>query len=118
MTPVGNANASTVPVSQTKRMAAELQSLDTKQPLTQVKAEQNTVTLSHEGKALLSALQQIDKESTPADEPKPSSVESFAHGALGLNQPGESEEKQDSSYSAGQFVKGALSVGAVLLAVL
>ncbi len=86
-----------------------------------LKVEQNTVTLSEEGKALLSALQEIDKESKLAAEQNRTvtdKVESFAHGALGMDHPDSLEEEQDDSYSAGQYLSAAASIGGVLLALI
>lgn len=110
MTSVGNTNAATVPTTSAASPAkTPAEVLEQGKPL---KVEQNRVTLSEEGKALLHALQQIDKEAKET----PTKVESFTHGALGLDHPDAIEEKEDTSYSAGQYVKGALSVGAILLA--
>ncbi|MFA0543747.1 hypothetical protein AB4512_21000, partial [Vibrio sp. 10N.222.52.B7] len=55
-----------------------------------LKVEQNTVKLSNEGKALLSALKEIDKEAKKIEaenETVTDKVESFAHGALGMDHP-------------------------------
>jgi len=116
MTPIGNTNASTLQATQAKTVNAQPQRVDVKETSTPLKVDQNKVTLSDEGKALLSALQQIDKESEDAENTKPTKVESFTHGALGLDHPGKTNETEDSSYSAGQYLKGALSVGAIILA--
>lgn len=117
MTQIGNTNApvsaSALQESQVKAAKAQPQATESKEAFTPLKVEQNKVTLSDEGKALLTALQQIDKEAKEANSTK---VESFTHGALGLDHPDQIEEAEDSSYSAGQYVKGALSVGAILLA--
>jgi hypothetical protein len=85
-----------------------------------LKVEQNKVTLSAEGKALLTALSEIDKESKEVAKDKDfgDKVESFTHGALGMSSPDKIEETEDSSYSAGQYVSGALTAGALLLAVI
>ncbi|MGP8309072.1 hypothetical protein [Vibrio sp. YIC-376] len=83
-----------------------------------LKVEQNKVTLSSEGKALLTALQEIEHESKKAEaENKTVSekVESFTHGALGMGHPTELEE-EDGSYSAGKYLSAALSVGGIILA--
>ncbi|MBB1313622.1 MULTISPECIES: hypothetical protein [Aliivibrio] len=77
------------------------------------------VTLSNEGKALLYALQEIEKENhykQESDRDMSEQVESFAHGALGINPPSALEEENDTSYSAGQYVSAALTVGGILLA--
>ncbi|MUK61710.1 hypothetical protein GNP81_14295 [Aliivibrio fischeri] len=81
--------------------------------------QRDTVSLSVEGKALLRALQEIEKESKfkqSEAENVSDQVESFAHGALGINHPDSIEEEDDSSYSAGQYVSAALTVGGILLA--
>ncbi|MDD9195094.1 hypothetical protein PVK62_04490 [Aliivibrio sp. S3MY1] len=79
----------------------------------------NQVSLSSEGKALLYALQDIEKESQlnrDSNKGMGDDVESFAHGALGMDHPDKIEEENDSSYSAGQYLSAALTVGGVLLA--
>lgn len=84
-----------------------------------VKVSDNQVSLSSEGKALLYALQDIEKESQANRESNKGvtdDVESFAHGALGIDHPDKIEEENDSSYSAGQYLSAALTVGGVLLA--
>lgn len=43
-------------------------------------------------------------------------VISFAHGALGMDHPDDLEEQKDSSYSAGQYASAAITVGALILA--
>ncbi|MBB1465891.1 hypothetical protein H5300_21725 [Vibrio sp. SG41-7] len=88
---------------------------------TPVKVEQNTVKLSDEAKNLLSALQEIDKEAKRAEvknETVTDKVESFAHGALGIGHPDKVKEEVDSSYSVGQYLSAAVSVGGLLLAVI
>lgn len=82
--------------------------------------ENKHVVLSDEGRALLAALSEIDSEEQASKVPEKSiveQVESFTHGVLGMDHPDKVEEKTDDSYSAGKFLKGALSVGALLLAV-
>ena len=113
MTPVGM-NSATKPYS--------AQNSDTQVPVQPAKAEtdgaekavqteKNGLVLTEEGKALLAALSEIDKEAKEAEK---SSVKSFADGALGIDK---SDEEKDGSYSAGQYLKGAATVGALLLAI-
>lgn len=86
---------------------------------TAVTVSDNQVSLSSEGKALLYALQDIEKESqlkNDLNKDVSDGVESFAHGALGMDHPDKIEEENDSSYSAGQYLSAALTVGGVLLA--
>ncbi|MDN3609567.1 hypothetical protein ACODM8_03250 [Vibrio ostreicida] len=82
-----------------------------------LKVEQNKVTLSEEGKALLAALQEIDKEAKE-DKTVGDKVESFAHGALGIDQPDKIKEEEDGAYSAGQYLSAAATVGGILLALI
>lgn len=86
---------------------------------TAIKVSDNQVSLSSEGKALLYALQDIEKDSQLNHDSKKGmsdDVESFAHGALGIDHPDKIKEENDSSYSAGQYLSAALTVGGVLLA--
>lgn len=115
MTPVTNNanqayNAAKLPPANSTSAAAEPAPL---------KVEQNTVKLSDEGKALLVALQQIDKEAKKIEaenETVGDKVESFAHGALGMDHPDKIEEEDDGSYSAGQYLSAAVTIGGILLA--
>ncbi|CAM3534223.1 hypothetical protein VA7868_03863 [Vibrio aerogenes CECT 7868] len=82
------------------------------------KASTDKVTLSDEGKALLAALKEIDHESKKAaeeDKTVSDKVESFTYGALGMEHPDKLEEENDSSYSAGQYLSAAATVGSLLL---
>lgn len=117
MTPVGMNTASTLSSAQATTANKQPQNPEAQQAPKALHVEQNKVTLSEEGKALLAALSQIDEEAKAA-EGEPNKVASFTHGALGLDRPEELEKEEDTSYSAGQYVKGALSAGAILLAVL
>jgi len=83
-------------------------------------AENKQVTISEEGKALLAASSEKEIAEQPtkvAEKGVGDKVESFTHGVLGIDHPDKIEEKTDDSYSAGQFFKGALTVGALLLAI-
>ncbi|MFA0079240.1 hypothetical protein AB4427_14035 [Vibrio artabrorum] len=83
-----------------------------------LKVEQNTVKLSDEGKALLYALKEIDREAKKVEAENATvtdKVESFAHGALGMDHPDKIEE-EDPSYSAGQYFSAAITVGGIILA--
>jgi len=115
MTPVGMEPAKLTPTQQVKPQAKPTDVATSPAPL---KVEQNKVTLSEEGKALLAALQEIEKESAleaKADKSVSEKVESFAHGALGMDHPDTVKEEEDDSYSAGQFVSAAATVGGLLL---
>ncbi|MEI8634293.1 hypothetical protein P4S72_24120 [Vibrio sp. PP-XX7] len=80
-----------------------------------LKVEHSKVTLSKEGKELLQALKQIDKESKDADKSISDDVESFTYGALGMEHPEKLKEEDDSSYNAGQYLSAAATVGSLLL---
>jgi len=116
MTPVGMEPAKLIPAQQVKPQASQSELSKTSTPL---KVEQNKVTLSEEGKALLAALQELDKESKATENANKSvgdKVESFTHGALGIDKPDEIATEEDSAYSAGQFLSAAATVGGILLA--
>lgn len=83
------------------------------------KALLNALSKTNEGKALLHALSEIDSASqTESTEEINNHLASFAHGALGIDNPDEaSKEEKDTSYTAGQYFKGALTVGSILLAI-
>ncbi|MGF1776571.1 hypothetical protein [Vibrio nomapromontoriensis] len=75
-------------------------------------AESDTVQISAQAKA---ALEQ-DSLAKEEDESMGKSVQSFAHGALGMDHPDDLKEQEDDSYSAGQYVSAAVTVGALILA--
>lgn len=84
-----------------------------------IKVQDNKVSLSNEGKALLYALQEIERDNQfnkQENADVTEQVESFAHGALGMDHPDKIEEENDTSYSAGQYVSAVLTVGGILLA--
>lgn len=118
MNPVGSNSVNTYAVQQNKvDQAKTAENVADSAPL---KVEQNKVTLSSEGKALLAALNQIDHESKKVEAENKTvgdQVESFAHGALGMDHPDTIEEEEDGSYSAGQYLSAALTVGGIILAI-
>ncbi len=120
--PLRGVNQATLPTNQTLKEGDST----TTSPSTQV-------SLSAEGKALLQALKEIEQDAPPPVE-KPKSfgdkVESFTHGALGLDPPKEDDEvddttakqeqedDKDDSYTAGKYAKAAATIGTILLAVI
>ena len=58
-----------------------------------------------------------DALSETAEVEEPSNVKAFAYGALGLERPEESPKEVDDSFTAGRYLKGALTVGSILLAI-
>jgi len=48
------------------------------------------------------------------DASKPSGVESFTYGALGLGHPEEEEKYQDTFYTAGKVLTSAIAVGGII----
>ncbi|MCG3730407.1 hypothetical protein [Vibrio cincinnatiensis] len=89
--------------------------IEKKAPL---KTEGTKVTLSEEGKALLAALKELDKENQ-AEELKSKTVgdkvEAFTHGALGMEHPKKPEQPDDTPYTAGKYLSAAAKVGGMLL---
>ncbi|MEZ8823379.1 hypothetical protein AB6E04_03400 [Vibrio amylolyticus] len=112
MTPVGMEPAKLVQAQQVKPQGSQATPEKGAAPL---KVEQNKVTLSEEGKALLAALKDIEKEEIEAEKTTTSKVESFAHGALGMDHPDKIKEESDGSYSAGQYLSAAATIGGILL---
>ncbi|MGF1755191.1 hypothetical protein L4C33_16560 [Vibrio makurazakiensis] len=118
MTPVGTSGTQLYSAQQVKPQAQTTPNTSNAAPL---KMEQNQVTLSDEGKALLAALQEIEKDTKKAEGSKETvgdKVESFAHGALGIDHPDKIEDEEDGSYSAGQYLSAAATVGGILLALI
>ncbi|MGV2986861.1 hypothetical protein ACE1OE_04380 [Vibrio sp. E150_011] len=77
-------------------------------------SESETVHFSSQAKL---ALEEDNKSSKDKEETMGSTMQSFAHGALGMDHPDDLEEQKDESYSAGQYVSAAVTVGALLLAI-
>lgn len=118
MNPIGAGSVHTLPSTQTVKPQASAKPETAPAPL---KVEQNKVTLSAEGKALLAALQEIEKEGKAAeskDKTVSDKMESFTYGALGMDHPDKIKEEDDASYSAGQYLSAAATVGGILLALL
>ncbi|MFB9134808.1 hypothetical protein ACFSJQ_02640 [Vibrio olivae] len=117
MNPVGIESTQALPPQQAKAQKATPSSDPATTPL---RVDHNKVTLSDEGKALLAALQAIEKESkhdAQAEKTVGDKVESFAHGALGMEHPDKMKEEEDGSYSAGQFFSAAATIGGIILAI-
>ena len=115
MTPVG---MEPTKLSSTQQVKPQAKPADVATSPAPLKVEQNKVTLSDEGKALLAALQEIERENAKGIKPEKTvsdKVESFAAGALGMDHPDTVEEDDDDSYSAGQFVSAAATIGGLLL---
>ncbi|MDC0611535.1 hypothetical protein OAP63_12415 [Vibrio sp.] len=114
---VGSSTSLYSPQSVKSHSLAKPQSAE-QQASSLMKVEDNKVTLSDEGKALLEALKQIDKEGKVETKDKTvgDKVESFTYGALGMEHPDKMKEDDDSSYSAGQYLSAAATVGTILLA--
>ena len=94
---------------------------ETKQAVVELKLEEKQKSgLTAEGEKLINALNEVDEEGQEIIDGTKSvgdHIESFTYGALGIDHPAELEKNTDDSYSAGQFLKGALTVGGLLLAV-
>lgn len=119
MNTIGSSSAN---VYSPQSVRAHAQSTAAQQPSGEAdKPHQDRVTLSAEGKALLGALKEIDKQSKAEDEQNKTvvdKVESFTYGALGMDHPDEVKEEVDSSYSAGKYASAALTIGGILLALI
>ncbi|HDG1635644.1 TPA: hypothetical protein PFD90_001564 [Vibrio cholerae] len=118
MNPIGAGSVHTLPSNTTLKSQTPTKPDTAPAPL---KVEQNKVTLSEEGKALLAALQEIEKEGKALeskDKTVGDKVEAFTYGALGMAHPEKVKEVEDSSYSAGQYLSAAATIGVILLAVL
>lgn len=119
MNPVGSTSVNSyAKQSVASKQASIAQEETSASPL---KVEHNKVTLSTEGKALLAALQQIEHDSKKIEAEDKSvgeKVESFTHGALGMDHPDKIEKEEDGSYSAGQYLSAALTVGGIILALI
>ncbi len=59
---------------------------------------------------------QLEQGGNKSDNETSKSVKSFAHGALGMDHPDAIKEQEDASYSAGQYVSAAATIGALILA--
>ncbi|MGR4988597.1 hypothetical protein ACPV3U_03365 [Vibrio rotiferianus] len=117
MNPVGSNSVNTYSAQQAKGQT--IPTTEGHPASAPLQVEQNKVTLSAEGKALLAALQDIDKnghEVAIENKTVGEKVESFAHGALGMDHPDKIKEEEDDSYSAGQYLSAALTVGGIILA--
>ena len=92
----------------------------TKNAESSAQIEKQLVNISAEGKALQAASTKIetaDKGEKTAERNVTDEVESFAYGALGMEHPDEVMEETDGSYTAGQYLKGALTIGGLILAI-
>lgn len=72
---------------------------------------ESSVTLSDAAKNKLTQEQQA---SVTTENDEGADLKSFTFGALGLDHPDKVEEKEDSSYTAGQYVKAAATIGGMI----
>ncbi|MCL1058771.1 hypothetical protein L2729_12345 [Shewanella gelidimarina] len=97
------------------RLSAANVTETTKQPRVEPTAQSNvsdtSVTLSEAGKDKLMLEQQTP---ATADTDETTDLKSFAFGALGLDHPDQIEDKEDSSYTVGQYVKAAATIGGMI----
>ncbi len=117
MNAVGAGSATSLHASQLVKPQQATSESEVNSQAKPLKAEADKVTLSKEGKALLSELTSIEKGGKEADHPKTmgEKVESFTYGALGMEHPDKIKEEDDASYSAGQYLSAAATVGSLLL---
>lgn len=118
MNPVGAGTVQTRPSPPNLISQAPIKPDSTTTPLS---VESNRVTLSEEGRALLAALQELEQGSTVStskDKTVGDKVESFTYGALGMDHPDNMKKVEDSSYSAGQYLSAAATIGGIVLALL
>ena len=93
----------------TDAIAKDIPSTSTAKP----EIAESTVTLSEAAKTKLAQEQQASATTTTESD-EGSDLKSFTFGALGLDHPDKVEEKEDSSYTAGQYVKAAATIGGMI----
>ncbi|GAL20231.1 hypothetical protein JCM19235_4431 [Vibrio maritimus] len=83
----------------------------------------DSVSISPQAKALLEQEAKAEqkaasneKANAKEEEGMSKSVQSFAHGALGMDHPDDLKEQEDTSYSLGQYASAAVTIGALILA--
>ena len=116
MNPIGMNNYSS---TQTLTQPQNMQPLNSEKqiPATATTVTDKLVTLSDEGLAKQSAVNKTELLDNGEDKSFGDHLESFAYGTLGIDHPDQIEEQTDDSYTAGQYLKGALTVGGLLLAI-
>lgn len=112
------ANTASQAASQTSAAASNTASASAAKPLPNT-GDSTTVTLSSAAQDKLTAEQVGAKpvaaeSANKAPEEESGDLESFVFGALGLDHPEEIDENGDPSYSAGQYVKAAATVGSMI----
>ena len=112
------ANTANQAISQTSDSANNAVTASATKPLPNT-GDSTTVTLSSVAQDKLAAEQTGAKPAAAeaankASEEDGGDIESFVFGALGLDHPEEIDENGDPSYSAGQYVKAAATVGGMI----
>ena len=77
----------------------------------QTSVAESSVTLSDAAKAKLAQEQPV---SATTEAEQGTDLKSFTFGALGLDHPDTVEQKEDSSYTVGQYVKAAATIGGMI----
>ncbi|ACA85024.1 hypothetical protein [Shewanella woodyi] len=86
-------------------------------PLAKVKLSPAALSLSEREQKLANNTQNSTQVSTQVEAKEDEAsggVKSFAYGALGMDHPDKVDQAEDDSYTAGQFLKAAATVGSVI----
>lgn len=132
MTQVGLNSTSAINSFQSEKLKNQSNNYQSQELSKSLPIEKTQVNISDEGRALSNAISKSTNEevlTTRVSEKKDAStakktedqseVTSFALGALGIDNPETIEkEEKNTSYTAGQYLKGALTVGTILLAII
>ncbi|GAL12145.1 hypothetical protein JCM19233_3137 [Vibrio astriarenae] len=109
MNPINSASAQTYQLQQKGQLKAQDPGVQSKEITGSTTTDK--VSISNEAKERLAQAPQ----DTATKETKGNTVESFAYGALGMDHPDTVKEQNDPSYTAGQYVSAAATIGGLLL---
>ena len=120
---IGNIGVA-VPMSEpSHQLSSQTQSKETVIPReatvasTKVEISPAALSLSEREQKLANNTQTTTQNSTqvePKEGEASGGVKSFAYGALGMDHPDKVDQAEDDSYTAGQFLKAAATVGSVI----
>ncbi|MEC4728071.1 hypothetical protein HWQ46_21275 [Shewanella sp. D64] len=79
-----------------------------------IKVELSPAAISLSQKEVAGDKVESQLTSKQAETEKSDGVKSFAYGVLGMDHPDQIDAKEDDSYTAGQFLKAAATVGSVI----
>ena len=105
-----------VSMAETASPKAENSSINLSPTAIKLQTQDGSTQMPDSGKSSELLVEPANRKDTSekGESAQSSGVKSFAYGALGMDHPDKVEEKEDDSYTAGQYLKAAATIGSVI----